>query len=148
MFGGFRQRADETYRILQDPQTAFLVVAAPERDAVREAAYFAERLVAERMPLAGLVLNRTHEAALESVPLAVAEAAATALDAEGDQQTTADALRVHAGLLRQIEREVAVAARFTDAVPQVPAVSVTAQPADVHDVDGLRMIGDALTAST
>ena len=29
MFGGFRQRADETYRILQDPQTAFLLVAAP-----------------------------------------------------------------------------------------------------------------------
>ena len=62
MFGGFRQRADETYRILQDPQTAFLLVAAPERDAVREAAYFAERLVAERMPLAGLVLNRMHRA--------------------------------------------------------------------------------------
>src|ERR1041384_3884691 len=61
MFGGFRQRADETYRILQDPQTAFLIVAVPERDAVREAAYFAERLVADRMPLAGLVLNRTHE---------------------------------------------------------------------------------------
>src|SRR3712207_7983039 len=36
MFGGFRQRADETDRILQDPQTAFLLVAAPERDAVRE----------------------------------------------------------------------------------------------------------------
>ena len=65
MFGGFRQRADETYRILQDPQTAFLLVAAPERDAVREAAYFAERLVAERMPLAGLVLNRVHRAALD-----------------------------------------------------------------------------------
>src|ERR671936_2077893 len=63
MFGGFRQRADETYRILQDPQTAFLLVAAPERDAVREAAYFAERLVAERMPLAGLVLNRMHRSA-------------------------------------------------------------------------------------
>src|SRR5690242_1171619 len=99
MFGGFRQRADETYRILQDPQTAFLVVAAPERDAVREAAFFAERLVAERMPLAGLVLNRTHQAALGTVPLAEAEAAAAALDAAGDQQTTADALRVHAGLL-------------------------------------------------
>ncbi|UQU65224.1 ArsA family ATPase [Couchioplanes caeruleus] len=146
MFGGFRQRADETYRILQDPQTAFLVVAAPERDAVREAAYFAERLVAERMPLAGLVLNRTHQAALESVPAAEAEAAAAALDAAGDQRTTADALRVHAGLLRLIEREVRVAARFTDAFPQVPAVAVTAQPADVHDVDGLRTIGDALTA--
>ncbi|MFJ5775032.1 ArsA family ATPase [Streptomyces sp. NPDC093094] len=60
MFGGFRTRADATYRLLQAPGTAFLVVAAPERDALREAAYFVERLAAERMPLAGLVLNRVH----------------------------------------------------------------------------------------
>jgi anion-transporting ArsA/GET3 family ATPase len=146
MFGGFRQRADETYRILQDPQTAFLLVAAPERDAVREAAYFAERLVAERMPLAGLVLNRTHRAEFDTIPAAAAETAAAALDAAGDQPVTADALRIHASLLRQTERELRVAATFTDAFPQVPAVSVTAQPADVHDVDGLRTIGAALSA--
>ncbi len=31
MFGGFRQRAEQTYRILQARETAFLLVAAPER---------------------------------------------------------------------------------------------------------------------
>src|SRR3954471_3060467 len=144
MFGGFRQRADETYRILQDPQTAFLLVAAPERDAVREAAYFAERLVAERMPLAGLVLNRTHRSDVPEVSAEAAEAAAAALEQAGDQQMTADALRVHAALIRQTERELRVAATFTDAFPAVPSVSVTAQPADVHDVDGLRTIGTLL----
>ena len=113
MFGGFRQRADETYRILQDPQTAFLIVAVPERDAVREAAYFAERLVTDRMPLAGLVLNRTHRTELAGIGAETAENAATALDRAGDQQVTADALRVHAGLVRQIEREVRVAATFS-----------------------------------
>jgi anion-transporting ArsA/GET3 family ATPase len=147
MFGGFRQRADETYRILQDPQTAFLLVAAPERDAVREAQYFAERLVAERMPLAGLVLNRTHKAEFGTIPAEAAEAAAAELDTDGDQQVTADALRIHAGLLRQTAREAGVAATFTKAFPQVPAVEVAAQPADVHDVDGLRTIGTALTAA-
>ena len=60
MFGGFRTRADATYKLLQAPGTAFLVVAAPERDALREAAYFVERLAAEERPLAGLVLNRVH----------------------------------------------------------------------------------------
>ncbi|MEU0008083.1 ArsA family ATPase [Streptomyces sp. NPDC006314] len=59
-FGGFRTRADATYKLLQAPGTAFLVVAAPERDALREAAYFVERLAAENMPLVGLVLNRVH----------------------------------------------------------------------------------------
>jgi anion-transporting ArsA/GET3 family ATPase len=144
MFGGFRQRADATYRILQDPQTAFVLVAAPERDAVREAAYFAERLVAERMPLAGLVLNRMHRSEVPDLPADESEAAADALDAAGEQKLTADALRIHANLARQTEREQQVAATFTDAFPAVPTVSVTAQPADVHDVDGLRTIGALL----
>jgi len=144
MFGGFRQRADQTYRILQDPQTAFLLVAVPERDAIREAAYFAERLVAERMPLAGLVLNRMHSTEPAGLTPEESEAAADRLEAEGDQQITADVLRIHAGLLRQSERESAVAAGFTEAFPSVPAAAVTAQPADVHDVDGLRTIGALL----
>jgi anion-transporting ArsA/GET3 family ATPase len=144
MFGGFRQRADETYRILQDPQTAFLLVATPERDAVREAAYFAERLVAERMPLAGLVLNRMHHADVAGLAAERSEEAAEALEAAGERPLTADGLRVHATLIRQTEREAGVAATFTDAFPQVPTVAVTAQPADVHDVDGLRTIGALL----
>lgn len=76
MFGGFRTRADATYKLLQAPGTAFLVVATPERDALREAAYFVERLAAEEMPLAGLVLNRVHgsEAARLSSERALAAA--------------------------------------------------------------------------
>ena len=58
LFGGFRNRAQQTYEMLQTQETAFLVVAAPEPDALREAAYFVERLDAEHMPLAGLVVNR------------------------------------------------------------------------------------------
>jgi anion-transporting ArsA/GET3 family ATPase len=144
MFGGFRQRADQTYRILQDPQTAFLLVAAPERDAIREAAYFAERLVAERMPLSGLVLNRMHQTEPAGLSAGESEAAAERLAAAGDLPIAADVLRIHAGLLRQTEREVRVAATFIEAFPQVPTTAVAAQPADVHDVDGLRTIGTLL----
>ncbi|MBG0560930.1 ArsA family ATPase [Actinoplanes aureus] len=144
MFGGFRQRADQTYRILQDPQTAFLLVAAPERDAVREAAYFAERLVAERMPLSGLVLNRMHQTEPAGLTADQSEAAADQLDTDADLRSAADVLRIHAALLRQTDREVRVAATFTDAFPAVPTTAVAAQPADVHDVDGLRTIGALL----
>lgn len=146
MFGGFRQRADQTYQILQDPQTAFLLVAAPEPDAVREAGYFAQRLGAEKMPLAGLVLNRVHRTAAPELSAERSLAAAALLDAEPGQQVTADALRVHAALIGQTEREKSVSARFTVDFPAVPVVEVSAQPADVHDVDGLRTIGDALAA--
>ena len=60
MFGGFRERAQATYDLLRSSRTAFVVVAVPEPDALREASYFADRLRQERMPLAGLILNRTH----------------------------------------------------------------------------------------
>jgi anion-transporting ArsA/GET3 family ATPase len=81
-FGGFRTRADATYKLLQAPGTAFLVVAAPERDALREAAYFVERLAAEDMPFAGLVLNRVHGSGAAQLSAERALAAAENLDAE------------------------------------------------------------------
>jgi len=80
MFGGFRTRADATFRLLQAPGTAFLVVAAPERDALREAAYFVDRLAAEDMPLAGLVLNRVHGSGADRLTAERALAAAEALE--------------------------------------------------------------------
>ncbi|HEY3008595.1 MAG TPA: ArsA family ATPase [Micromonosporaceae bacterium] len=146
MFGDFRQRAEQTYRILQARETAFLVVAAPEPDAIREATFFAGRLGAERMPLAGLVLNRVHRTALPELPAQRSLTAAAHLDQLGGHGTTAGALRVHAALIQQTVRERRMAARFTDALPTVAVAEVTAQPADVHDVDGLRMIGDSLSS--
>ncbi|WFE26217.1 ArsA-related P-loop ATPase [Solwaraspora sp. WMMD791] len=144
MFGGFRQRAEQTYRVLQADETAFLLVAAPEPDAVREAAYFAGRLGAERMPLAGLVLNRVHEPATE-LSAERSLAAARDLDRNGAHPATAEVLRVHAAVAQQSARERQVATVFTDAYPQVPVATVRAQPADVHDVDGLRTIGQAIS---
>jgi anion-transporting ArsA/GET3 family ATPase len=144
MFGGFRTRAEETYRILQADETAFLVVAAPEPDAVREAAYFARRLGEERMPLAGLVLNRVHTTTVD-LPADKSLAAAAQLDELGGNEITAEALRVHAALSDLAAREQRVARIFTSEFPTVPTVAVTAQPADVHDVDGLRTIGTAIS---
>ncbi|NUS93484.1 MAG: ArsA family ATPase, partial [Nocardia sp.] len=60
LFGGFQERANRTFAMLAKPGTHFLVVAAPEPDALREASFFVDRLSTEKMPLAGLVLNRTH----------------------------------------------------------------------------------------
>src|SRR5262245_22629749 len=146
MFGGFRQRAEQTYRVLQARETAFLLVAAPEPDAVREATYFAERLNQERMPLAGLIFNRVHRTALAGLSAERCLTAAATLEQAGGNETTAAALRVHAALVQQTVREERVTARFTRAFPGVPTVEVAAQPGDIHDVDGLRTIGTALTA--
>src|SRR5690242_18389764 len=80
MFGGFRERAEDTYRLLQTPGTAFLVIATPEPDALREASYFVERLSQDRMPLAGLILNRVHRPAAPQLSAARSLAAAEVLE--------------------------------------------------------------------
>ncbi|MYU56337.1 MULTISPECIES: ArsA family ATPase [Streptomyces] len=234
MFGGFRTRADATYRLLQAPGTAFLVVAAPERDALREAAYFVQRLAAEQMPLAGLVLNRVHGSGAAQLSAERALAAAEALtdrtpddtdtdpddcapaDAEADTGVEADTgtdpasaatpvapgtahgdapgddpaenlvptgivdldggnagsrtasghspaaaehvtppsasapqlaaglLRLHAERMQVLARERRTRDRFTALHPEVPVTEVAALPGDVHDLAGLRAIGERL----
>ena len=197
MFGGFRTRADATYKLLQAPGTAFLVVATPERDALREAAYFVERLAAERMPLAGLILNRVHgsgavrlsaeraRAAAENLGegrivdqqagktgvrgpgAASPEPSASPVDGDVDpttdpasdsatdtttqpsvEQLTAGLLRLHAERMQVIAREQRTRDRFTALHPEVAVAEVAALPGDVHDLAGLRAIGDRLTTGS
>ncbi|GAA4304103.1 ArsA family ATPase [Streptomyces venetus] len=201
-FGGFRTRADATYKLLQAPGTAFLVVAAPERDALREAAYFVERLAAEDMPLAGLVLNRVHGSGADGLSAERALAAAENLEdarivdqedgkaglrnspetygssdsptseapahdraeapapaPEGGSpaedaghaersvdQLTAGLLRLHAERMQLLSREQRTRDRFTALHPEVAVTEVAALPGDVHDLTGLRDIGDRLAA--
>ena len=167
MFGGFRERAEDTYRLLQTPGTAFLVIATPEPDALREASYFVERLSQDRMPLAGLILNRVHRSPAARLSAARSLAAAEALQPAGvpagsppvipsaSAGEPADAtryplvvtaLRLHAERMQLIAAERRLAQRFTAAHPGVPVAQVPAQPEDVHDLIGLRAIGESLRA--
>jgi anion-transporting ArsA/GET3 family ATPase len=147
MFGGFRERATATYELLRRPGTWFLVVATPEPDALREASYFVDRLSAEQMPLAGLVLNRTHPPTTTALSATRAEGAAEeVLEAGGaDAELAAGALRVHAERMAQATREQHLADRFTSAHPEVAVRTVPAAAGDVHDLDGLRVMGEELT---
>jgi anion-transporting ArsA/GET3 family ATPase len=169
MFGGFRERAEDTYRLLQTPGTAFLVVATPEPDALREASYFVERLSQDRMPLAGLILNRVHPSPAARLSAARSLAAAEALQAAGTggngspahipNDAAADtaegprhplavtALRLHAERMQLAAAERRLAQHFTAAHPGVPVVRVPAQPEDVHDLVGLRKIGESFAAA-
>ncbi|MFJ2862551.1 ArsA family ATPase [Kitasatospora sp. NPDC087314] len=154
MFGGFRERADRTYQLLKAPGTAFLVVAAPERDALREAAYFVDRLAADRMPLAGLVLNRVHGSGAPQLTAERALAAAETLEENGSEHASPEAellaaglLRLHAERMQIMGRERRTRDRFVSVYPDVPIVEVAALPGDVHDLDGLRAIGDRLSGT-
>jgi len=171
MFGGFRERADYTYRLLRAPGTAFLVIAAPEPDALREASYFVERLAQEGMPLAGLILNRVHGSPAARLSAARSLAAAETLLASDNGSAYDDsarngsadhgsadhgtpqpgtphaltiaALRLHAERMQLTAAERRVSEHFTTAHPHVPVAEVPNQPDDVHDLAGLRAVGDS-----
>lgn len=144
IFGGFRERAEHTYALLKAPGTSFLVVAAPEPDALREASFFVERLQQESMPLAGLVLNRVHTTEAPEVSAARAEGAAEDLDETGDHALTAALLRLHAQTMRVRDRERHLLGRFTGAHPDIAVVTAPALSTDVHDLAGLEYMGTAL----
>jgi anion-transporting ArsA/GET3 family ATPase len=149
-FGGFRERAQKTYELLQQPGTAFVVVAAPEPDALREASYFVERLSNDKMPLAGAIINRTHTTVpadgLPALTAARADAAAELLADKPDVSLAESALRVHVEVAAAAEHDARMTNRFASAHGHVPIAAVPALPLDVHDLDGLRTIGKLLGA--
>ncbi|GAB3014428.1 anion transporter [Nocardioides flavus (ex Wang et al. 2016)] len=144
LFGSFRQRAEKTFALLQADATAFVVVAAPEPDALREAAYFVDRLTDDDMPLAGLVVNRVSPSAHTDLSAEAAIAAADRLRTGDSASLTAGLLQLHADRVRIVEREQHLRERFTASHPQVPTALVPALAGDVHDLDGLREIGERL----
>jgi anion-transporting ArsA/GET3 family ATPase len=154
MFGGFRERAERTYQLLQTEGTAFVVVAAPEPDALREASYFTERLATDKMPMAGLVLNRVHRpladitaeralAAAEQLTNGKGKAAKRQAPSEEEAQAAALAaglLRLHAERVVLARREQRLAGRFLANHPGIAVLELAAQAEDIHDLEGLRQI--------
>ena len=121
----------------------------------------------EGMPLAGLILNRVHRSPAARLSAARSLAAAESLQPadvpNGDEHGSkppgraarADtephslaiaALRLHAERMQLAAAERRLAAGFTAAHPLIPVAEVPAQAEDVHDLDGLRAIGESFPA--
>ena len=151
-FGGFREKADRTYALLKRRGTQFVVVSAAAPDALREASFFVDRLSEERMPLAGLILNRTHPM-LCSLPVERAIDGAETLDGDpeatdstGANGLTKAVLQIHADRAATSKREIRLLSRFTGANPHVAIVGVPSLPFDVSDLEALRAIADQMTS--
>jgi anion-transporting ArsA/GET3 family ATPase len=146
MFGGFRERAEQTYELLKAPGTAFVVVASPEPDALREASFFVERLQQEKMPLAGVVLNRVHRAASGLTAQRAAAAAEKLAEAKqsAEIELATAALAVHAEMAEAAQHDLSMIGRFGAAHPDVAQRTVPALATDIHDLAGLRQVGHAL----
>ncbi|MCW2809609.1 MAG: ArsA family ATPase [Friedmanniella sp.] len=141
IFGGFRARAGVTFELLSSRHTTFLVVATAQKDALREASYFVDRLTEEGMPLSGVVVNRVH-----SSPLTVSAERALSLaeDLAASASLEGEALRRHANLKRVIETETVLLDRFASVRPDVAQARIQSLPTDVTDLVSLRRVGSLL----
>ena len=133
---GFRDRASRVEALLAAPTTRYVLVAAPRRAAVEEATYFADRLAGASAQVAVLVINRMFPRFGPPISPAPARAS-TGFGALAANLADLDAV---AGAE---EDHVRALARRT---PNAVMVRVPFLADEVHDLDGLRMVGTYLAA--
>lgn len=143
MYGGFKERAGRVLELLRSPECSFVVVTTPATPSLDEAAFFVQRLAESRMHAAAVVANRWHVAPTVLEPGAP-EAAMRLARGTAAQRAVAAVLTEQLRLGPRRHAETSAMAAFGERHPGVPVIGVPELPGDVHDVPGLRRIGDAL----
>ena len=138
---GFKHRAERVEALLREPQTAFVLVASPRRDTVGEATYFAEKLDEGDIVVRALVVNRMHPKFGEGLAEATRERADSLAGTP-----MGDLYRNLADFQLVSSREEENLAELMEMVAPAPVVRVPFLRSDVHDLDGLREIGEHLLA--
>ena len=149
-----RHRSEEVQRLLRSRDTAFLLVTSPLATVVDEALYFHKQIRRRGYPFAGFVVNRIHPP-VDAATLATEEAelydlARDALPgdapAEAVLRSVVAALRNNLMLMDQLaERDrVTVEALRARMGGDTPVRLVPKLPDDVHDLEGLRLLGHHL----
>jgi anion-transporting ArsA/GET3 family ATPase len=137
MTSDFSQRAAQVEQLLRAPSTAFLLVTSAAREPIDESIWFGQRLEADGLPFAGVVVNRVHHDLLGNrEPREVRRSLARVLD-PGLASRVAENFRDYHVLARRDDANLARLAGQLDAarlllVPQLDD--------DVHDVEGLLRI--------
>ncbi len=143
---GFRQRAQEVHELLSSDASAFVLVASPARDAVREAAFFADKLAEAGIPVSALVVNRLHPRfkgpARSSGP---ADQPRFEMSGPGIANPALAPFYANLAEFQQIAgREESHFATLAARVAPAPVARVSYLPTDVHDLDGLGSVADEL----
>jgi anion-transporting ArsA/GET3 family ATPase len=139
---GFRERAEQVTALLHDERTRFVLVASPQRDAVAEAAWFADQLHDQGFSVAATVANRLHPRFGDGT---VADARRR--EAAADERGEADLASLWANLadLRAVaDDERSELGPLADRLGADAIVEVPLLPEDVHDVTALELLGTHL----
>ena len=139
MTGGFRERAERVNQLLCDHRSAFVLVTSPRRDSIDEARFFQRRITESGFPFAGAVANRVH---LPAEPGAVGTELEGLVGSVLATKVEA-AARAGAGLA---ERDRDNLDELRRRLGRKPLIEVPLLQGDVHDLDGLRRMGDHLFA--
>lgn len=166
MSEGFQKRARRVQALLTGPETGFVLAAGPSAESVSHAGELLDRLETSRVPLAGIVQNRVRvwpdgDPPPDVLPARGLEDAATAalagalraesnafgesagFDAPTAARAAIAAAADYASLVRLdqragagLRRRAVESGRFFWRVPELPR--------DVHDLEGLSRVADAL----
>jgi anion-transporting ArsA/GET3 family ATPase len=143
---GFRTRAQVVGALLTDPDTAFVLVTSPRRDAMEEATFFAQRLTDAGQSVQALIVNRVHPSFGDEAPTGLRAAAETLRHTASEPATRLAALYDNLADFREIaaleyEHIEALRARIggDTALAYVPYLAH-----DVHDFTTLHEIGALL----
>jgi anion-transporting ArsA/GET3 family ATPase len=161
MAEGFSERAQRVKELLSHRDTTFVLVTAPQREAIDEGVYFWRRLKEAHLPFGGVVVNKVHHDFVQ--PL---EPGALTGDASGALQQSvlerlpdeltrslgdADlAARVHENFENYralADRDRENMARLTERLEEDSVVCVPYFDEDVHDIEGLAQVNRYLFSS-
>jgi anion-transporting ArsA/GET3 family ATPase len=150
---GFRTRAARVVEILGQPETRFVLVTSPRRDAIEEATFFAEKIGDHQLAVDALVVNRVHPRFGTELAAGLHARAASLRDlhvTSREQRAARDRLAARYQNLAEFN-EIAERERV-----QVESVRVRTRSAavsfvpylahDVHDFDALAEVGALLFA--
>lgn len=137
LYEGFKTRAEHVHQLLGSPLSAFVVVTTLEGPPLSEADFFIDRLIDERLPLAGVIANKVIPPQFADV--GQDEAAKLDPDAQGYARR---ALATLSPLARRDKRRLdELRHRARVEVAHVPLFT-----RDVHDLGGLAELARYVTS--
>jgi anion-transporting ArsA/GET3 family ATPase len=154
MAQGFSERAQRVKELLGQRGTTFLLVTAPQREAIDEGVFFWRRLKEARLPFGGVVVNKVHRDFVSmNVAVAATNSPANDLLAQLERFLDGDG-ELAARVYENFERYQALAARdrenlarLTERLDDDSIVCVPYFDQDVHDVEGLAQVNAYLFGS-